>query len=310
MHFFIPGGAGYIGSVLTDELLRLNHRVTVLDNFFYKQNSLLHLMRHPHLKIISGDFRDEKTVAELARHADVVIPLAALVGAPLCNLKPQLAHEVNSLAPIKLFEKLSADQIILMPTTNSAYGSGDAQNFCDENSPLKPISTYAKMKVEVETALLQKNNSVSFRLATVFGVSPRMRLDLLVNDFTYRAVRDRHLSVFEGHFKRNYIHILDVVGAFIHTLENFQSMKNNIFNVGLSSANISKLELCRLIQTHIPQLVFTEDMSGKDPDQRNYIVSNAKLEKTGFLPRYNLSHGIEEIIKAYPLLSADQMRNI
>lgn len=309
-HFFIPGGAGYIGSILTEELLRLNHRVTVLDNFFYNQSSLLHLARNPLLTLVTGDFRSEKTVTDLANRADVIIPLAALVGAPLCNQNPQLAQEVNVQAPLKLFNNLSASQIVLMPTTNSAYGSGNTQHFCDESSPLNPISSYAKMKVEVESALLQKDNTVSFRLATVFGISPRMRLDLLVNDFTYRALRDRHLSVFEGHFKRNYIHILDVVGAFLHTLKNFNSMKNNIYNVGLSSANISKLELCRLIQIRVPDLIYSEDTSGKDPDQRNYIVSNDKIEKTGFLPRYSLDDGIQEIIKSYPLLRGDQMRNI
>ena len=174
--------------------------------------------------------------------------------------------------------KLSKDQKIIMPTTNSAYGTGDKNNFCDEESELKPISKYAIDKVEIEKILMQRENSISYRLATVFGMSPRMRIDLLVNDFTYRAFHDSALIIFEGHFKRNYIHIRDVVRAFIHAIDNFDKMKSNIFNVGLSDANLSKIELCKEIKNHFPNFTFVEEKLGKDPDQRNYIVSNQKLK--------------------------------
>ena len=200
--------------------------------------------------------------------------------------------------------------MLLMPTTNSAYGSGDQNNYCNEDSPLNPISSYAKMKVELEKLLLQKENSISFRLATVFGVSPRMRLDLLVNDFTFRAIKTSKLSVFEGHYKRNYIHILDVVGVFIHAINNFNQLKGQIYNVGLSTANISKIELCEKIKLQIPHLIITENQQGQDPDQRNYIVSNAKIEATGFKTNFTLEEGISEIISAFPMLNEVLMRNI
>ena len=232
------------------------------------------------------------------------------MGAPLCDREPLLATQVNLEAPIEMFKLVSNQQILVMPTTNSAYGSGDANNLCNESSPLNPISSYAKMKVALEQVLMEKENAISLRLATVFGVSPRMRLDLLVNDFTYRALRGDKMAVFEGHFKRNYIHVLDVVGAFQHVVANFQSMRGQVFNVGLSSANLSKIELCEKIKELIPGFVFHEDFSGKDPDQRNYIVSNEKIEATGFFPRYSISDGVSELIRAYPLLDNVKMRNI
>ena len=309
LNILIPGGAGYIGSVLTENLLQQGHRVTVFDNFYFRQSSLLHVLRNKSFNLIEGDIRDIGTLAPLLSAADVIIPLASLVGAPICDREPKLAREVNLAAPIEIFKRISDQQMLLMPTTNSAYGSGDSNNFCDENSPLNPISSYAKMKVSLEKALMEKQNSISFRLATVFGVSPRMRLDLLVNDFTFRALQNESISLFEGHFKRNYIHILDVVGAFNHGIANFQKMKGQIYNVGLSSANISKLELCQKIKTLIPNFEYSEDFTGKDPDQRNYIVSNQKIEATGYLPGYTLENGISEIIKAYPLLKT-KMKNV
>lgn len=310
LRFFIPGGAGYIGSVLTESLLQNGHYVHVVDNFFYSQSSLLHLTSHADLKITVGDIRDRALMQKSAAAADVIIPLAALVGAPLCNREPILSEEVNLHAPLALFDMISDNQILLMPTTNSAYGSGDSQNYCDENSPLNPISSYARMKVAVENKLMSRENAISFRLATVFGVSPRMRLDLLVNDFTYRAIKHGELSVFEGHFKRNYIHIRDVVRAFLHAVDNFESMKGQIYNVGLSSANISKLDLCQLIANIIPAFKYTENADQKDPDQRNYIVSNRKIENTGYSPRYSLEDGIREIVTAYPMLNETLMKNI
>jgi nucleoside-diphosphate-sugar epimerase len=308
--FFIPGGAGYIGSQLTEQLLSEGHKVSVLDNFYYSQSSLIHLMRHPNLKVIHDDFRNKQVVESEATKADVIIPLAALVGAPLCDREPDLSREVNVDAPLNLFKSISNQQILIMPTTNSAYGSGEANNFCDESTPLRPISTYAKMKVEVEKALMEKENAISFRLATVFGISSRMRLDLLVNDFTYRAMRDKKLSVFEGHFKRNYIHILDVVRVFLHGVHNSNKMSGQIYNVGLSDTNISKLELCSRIKKQIPELKFEELAEGKDPDQRNYMVSNAKLDATGFKTIFSLDQGISEIIQTYPQLHSESMRNI
>jgi nucleoside-diphosphate-sugar epimerase len=310
LKIFIPGGAGYIGSILSEELLNLGYKVTVLDNFYYQQSSLLHLMRNKNFNLVKGDFCDHSLVNALAAKADVIIPLAALVGAPLCDREPALSVKVNVEAPLQLFKNISSQQMLLMPTTNSAYGSGGANNLCDENSALNPISTYAKMKLEVENALLQKENSISFRLATVFGVSPRMRLDLLVNDFTYRAVKNKKLSVFEGHYKRNYIHIKDVAQVFIHGINNFSKMKHQIYNVGLSSANISKLELCALIKKQVTDLEYFEDSSAKDPDQRNYIVSNKKIEATGFSPRYTLDDGIQEVIRSYPLFTEQKMKNV
>ena len=209
-----------------------------------------------------------------------------------------------------MLKDLSKDQQVIMPTTNSAYGTGDENNLCDENSPLKPISQYASDKVEVEKELMSRENSISLRLATVFGMSPRMRLDLLVNDFTYRAVYDGALVLFEGHFKRNYIHVRDVSRAFIHALNNFSSMKNNVFNIGLSDANLSKIELCEEIKKVIKNFYFIEAGNQKDPDQRNYIVSNEKIEKTNFSPSYKLPEGIKELVKGYRMIKNSIYGNI
>jgi nucleoside-diphosphate-sugar epimerase len=197
-----------------------------------------------------------------------------------------------------------------MPTTNSAYGTGDKDNYCDENSPLNPISLYAKDKVEVEKALLQHDNAISFRLATVFGMSPRMRIDLLVNDFTYRALNDRFIVLFESHFKRNYIHVRDVARAFMHGIEHFGEMKGEPFNIGLSEANLSKLELCELIRKYLPDFVVIEAPVGQDPDKRNYIVSNQKIERTGFKPAYSLDFGIQELIKGYSMIKNTKYGNV
>jgi nucleoside-diphosphate-sugar epimerase len=238
----------------------------------------------------------------LLKKADVVIPLAALVGAPLCNQDPVGATTTNRDAILMMLEHLSPSQWVLMPTTNSAYGTGDKDNFCTEESPLRPISRYAIEKVEVEKHLMQHRNAISFRLATVFGMSPRMRIDLLVNDFTYRAVNDRFVVLFESAFKRNYIHVRDVSRAFQHGLANFEKMKGQIYNVGLSDANVSKRELCEIIARHVPGFVFLEAPVGKDPDQRNYIVSNAKIEATGYRPAHSLDAGVAELVKGYTMI--------
>jgi nucleoside-diphosphate-sugar epimerase len=252
--------------------------------------------------VVKGDIRSADTMAPLLKANDVIIPLAALVGAPMCNIDPVGAETINHGAISMMLKMLSPAQRILMPTTNSAYGSGEQDNFCTEESPLNPISRYAIDKVAVEKELMQHANVISFRLATVFGMSPRMRIDLLVNDFTYRAVYDRAVVLFEGHFKRNYIHVRDVSRAFQHGLANFESMKGQIYNVGLSDANVSKAELCQRIALQVPGFTFIEAQTGSDPDQRNYIVSNAKIEATGYKPEFSLDRGIGELVKGFTML--------
>jgi nucleoside-diphosphate-sugar epimerase len=306
----ITGGAGYLGSVMVPYLLEAGHQVTVLDNFMYAQNSLAHVCHYPGFQVVRGDVRMEGVVKPLLAKADIVIPLAALVGAPICAKDPIGAQTINHDSVMMLFKNLSKDQRVLMPTTNSAYGSGDEHNFCTEESPLNPISKYAIDKVEIEKALMQHSNAISFRLATVFGMAPRMRIDLLVNDFTYRAVYDRFVVLFESSFKRNYIHIRDVSRVFLHGIDYFDEMKGQIYNVGLSDANVSKRELCERIQKYLPEFVFMEAPVGKDPDQRNYIVSNAKLEATGFNQAYSLDYGIQELIKGYTMIKNTIYGNI
>lgn len=310
VHVLITGGAGYIGSILVPLLLKENYTVTVLDNFFYKQSSLNHVSYHPNFQIIRGDTRIKETMEPLIKKADIIIPLAALVGAPACKQDPITARSVNRDAILMMLNLINKNQWLLMPTTNSAYGSGDNNNFCTEESPLNPISQYAIEKVEVEKALMQHSNAISFRLATVFGMSPRMRMDLLVNDFVYRAVNDRAIVLFEGHFKRNYIHVRDVANVFLHGIQNFDQMKGEIFNVGLSLANLSKKELCERIKIQIPDFTFVEAPIGKDTDQRNYIVSNEKIEATGFKPEFQLDDGIRELIKGYVMLKNSIYSNV
>ena len=306
----MTGGAGYIGSILTENLLELGFNVTVLDNFMYKQASLNHLCHNPRFNVVNGDIRNLAHVQPLLKDADVIIPLAALVGAPLCNKDVVGADTTNKEAVFMMLDKISKEQRIIMPTTNSAYGSGDENNFCTEESPLNPISKYAIDKVAVEEVLMQRENSISYRLATVFGMSPRMRTDLLVNDLTYRAVNDGYVIIFEGHFKRNYVHVRDVCDAFIHAIYNFDAMKSQIYNVGLSSANVSKLELCEIIKKHIPGFTIVEGEIKKDPDQRNYIVSNAKLEATGFEMMHDLDSGVEELLKGYRMIKNNIYGNV
>ena len=309
-NILVTGGAGYIGSILTENLLELGFNVTVLDNFMYKQASLNHLCHNPRFNVVNGDIRNLAHVQPLLKDADIIIPLAALVGAPLCNKDVVGADTTNKEAVFMMLDKISKEQRIIMPTTNSAYGSGDENNFCTEESPLNPISKYAIDKVAVEELLLQRENSISYRLATVFGMSPRMRTDLLVNDLTYRAVNDGYVIIFEGHFKRNYVHVRDVCDAFIHAIYNFDAMKSQIYNVGLSSANVSKLELCEIIKKHIPGFTIVEGEIKKDPDQRNYIVSNAKLEATGFEMMHDLDSGVEELLKGYRMIKNNIYGNV
>jgi len=299
-NILVTGGAGYLGSILIPELLQSGNRVTVLDNFTYKQNSLAHVCNDSNFQVVKGDVRLKKTLLPLLNDVEIIIPLAALVGAPLCDRDPINARTINRDSMLALFEWAQDKQYILMPTTNSAYGTGDENNFCSENSELHPISQYAQEKVEVEKALMSRSNSISFRLATVFGMSPRMRIDLLVNDFVYRAVHDRFIILFEGHFRRNYIHIRDVTRAFLHAIKNLDKMKGEIYNVGLSEANLTKLELCERIQKQIPNFVVQED----------YTVSNEKIEKTGFKPAHSLENGIQELIKGYTMLQNSRYTNV
>ena len=310
LSILVTGGAGYLGSIMVPDLLDLGHKVTVLDTFLYKQNSLAHVCRNANFQVVNGDARIEDTVAPLLAKADVVIPLAALVGAPICDKNPIDAKSLNLDAQMMLFDHLSRDQRVLMPITNSGYGVGEAGKHCTEETPLRPVSLYGRHKVEVEARALERENTISFRLATVFGMAPRMRIDLLVNDFVYRAVYDRTVVLFESHFKRNFIHVRDVSRVFAHGLANFDAMKGEPYNVGLSDANLSKRELCECIQGHIPEFVFMEAAIGEDPDKRDYIVSNDKVEATGFTPAHSLDDGIAELIKGYTMIRDSLYTNV
>jgi len=309
-NILVTGGAGYIGSVLVGELLRNGYGVTVLDNFMYRQNSLLDCAANENFDVLKGDARDESILKDVLKKADYIIPLAALVGAPLCNRDKIGAVSINRDAIASIVKLASKEQKVIIPTTNSGYGIGQKGICCTEESPLNPITLYGKVKMEAEKIILDRGNSISLRLATVFGISPRMRIDLLVNDFTYRAVRDRFVVVFEGHFKRNYIHVRDVAAAFIHSMDNFSKMKNEAYNVGLSEANISKLELCAKIKEQVEDFVYLESPIGEDPDKRDYIVSNEKIEKTGFKPKHSLEMGIRELIKGYKILCNNIYGNV
>lgn len=309
-HVLITGGAGYIGSVLSREMLERGYRVTVLDNFAYRQNSLLDCCAFDRFQVVRGDCRDERLLTEVLRDADVLIPLAALVGAPLCERDRIGAYTVNVEAVQMLCKLSSPQQRMLFPVTNSGYGIGQPGVPCTEDSPLRPISLYGETKVKAERAVLDRGNAITLRLATVFGASPRMRLDLLVNDFVWRAVHDRAVVVFEGHCTRNYIHIRDVVRAFLHAMDRFETMKDQAYNVGLDDANLSKLELCREIQRVLPQFVFFEAPIGEDPDKRDYLVSNQRLLATGFRPEWSLERGLRELIKCYQVLRGTAYGNV
>ena len=305
-NILITGGAGYIGSVLVPELLQDGHNVTVLDNFIFGQSSLNHVCYHPNFRVYRGDVRIEADMLPLMKDADIIIPLAAYVGAPFCDRDPIGATTTNKDAIFMMMKYLDKDQVVIMPTTNSAYGTGDN---CTEESPLNPISRYAIDKVEVEKVLMNHSNATSLRLATVFGMSPRMRIDLLVNDMTYRAVYDGFVVLFESHFKRNYIHVRDVVQAFKMAIAQ-ETMRGQIYNVGLSSANVSKRELCDIIKTYVPRFEIVEAEIGKDKDQRNYVVSNEKIELEGFEPNYNLSNGIQELLKGFIMIKNTKYGNV
>jgi len=306
----VTGGAGYIGSILVPALLAQGNHVTVLDNFLYRQNSLMECCANVNFEVIRADCRDERVVKETLKDKDCLIPLAALVGAPLCE-QDRLGSQSINFEAIQLLCKLaSPSQMILFPVTNSGYGVGEAGKFCTEESPLRPLTLYGETKVQAEKAVLDRELSLTFRLATVFGSSPRMRMDLLVNDFVYRAIHDRAVTIFEGHFKRNYIHVRDVARAFIYGIEHFDSMKSRPYNLGLDDANLSKIELCQRIQKFLPNFVYLEAPVGEDPDKRDYIVSNVRIHEAGFRTQWSLDDGILELKKCYTGLRKNHYANV
>lgn len=298
----VTGGAGYIGSVLVPAMLARGHAVTVIDNFMYRQTGLLDCCADPGFTVIRGDVRDEGLMErEIARH-DIVIPLAAIVGAPACDRQPDAAVTVNREAIRHIARNLTTRHKVVFPVTNSGYGIGDKDSHCTEESPLRPVSLYGRTKVEAERILRDTGQAVTFRLATVFGMAPRMRRDLLVNDFVYRAVTDRFIVLFESHFKRNYIHVRDVANTFLFALDNWERMRGETYNAGLSAANLSKAALCERIRAAVPDFQVLESDIGQDPDRRDYIVSNDKLESLGWRPEYGLDDGIKELVKGYTMI--------
>lgn len=306
----VTGGAGYLGSILVEHLLDAGYAVTVLDNLMYDQHSLLHLCARDGFEFVAGDARHEAVLRPLVAGADAIIPLAAIVGAGPCDRHPELAESVNYGAIQLLLRMRSPSQLIVFPNTNSGYGTRTGASHCTEETPMEPISLYGRTKVDAEQAVLDGPNSISLRLATVFGVSPRMRLDLLVNHFVYAAVTDGYLVIFEHAFKRNYVHIRDVADCFAHAIRSAPTMIGKCFNVGLDEANLSKLELAELIQMHVPQLHITCAAIGADPDKRNYIVSNARLRAAGFAARRTLDDGIRELMTGYRLLGRHPLKNM
>jgi nucleoside-diphosphate-sugar epimerase len=309
VRILVTGGAGYVGSVLVPMLLTDGHDVTVVDNFMYQQTSLLDCCWSTRLTVVRGDVRDRGLLEDLVPRADAILPLACLTGAPICARDPETARAVN-LEQIRTLAALAGrGQRIVFPCTNSGYGIGETDIFCDEETSLRPISVYGRLKVEAEALLLDRGDCVTFRFATLFGASPRMRLDLLVNDFTYRAVMDRFIVLFEPHFKRNYLHVRDAARAFRHALTNYDAMKGRAYNVGLSDANLSKWELCEVIRKHVSNFYFVGAEIGEDPDKRNYVVSNRRIEATGFQPATGLDDGIAELVKSYQILRRDQYSN-
>lgn len=306
----VTGGAGYIGSILVPELLAQGYRVTVLDSLIHGQFSLLDCCAKSEFDFIKGDICNQKLISALIPEFDIIIPLAAIVGAPACKINPAVTQLVNYDAHMNIVKRVSAAQKVIFPTTNSGYGIGEKDAYCTEASPLNPISEYGKTKVAVEKAFLDKGNAITFRLATVFGMSPRMRMDLLVNDFVYRAFKDRFIILFEEHFRRNYIHIRDVAGAFVFGINNYDQMKGEPYNVGLSTANLTKKQLCEKIKEYVPEFHIQSSPIGEDPDKRDYIVSNEKIEALGWKPNYTLDMGIIELLKGYRILNPNRFANV
>lgn len=310
LKILVTGGAGYLGSIMCEHLLSEGWHVTVVDNLLFGQHSLFHLCGNPNFEFVRGDARDETLMKGLVADADVIIPLAALVGAPACDRDPWTAKALNLDAVLMLLKHRSPQQYLVMPVTNSGYGAQSGEVYCTEDTPLEPISLYGRTKIQAEAAALATPNAISFRLATVFGMSPRMRLDLLVNHFVYTAVTDRYIVIFEKHFKRNYIHVRDVADCFVHGIKNAEKMAGRAYNAGLEEANLSKEELALKIQEHVPDFVIQFSEIGKDPDKRNYIVSNQRLREAGFEAKRSLDYGIQELLKGYRMLARSPFKNV
>jgi nucleoside-diphosphate-sugar epimerase len=306
----VTGGAGYLGSTLVPLLLRKGYEVTVLDNLMHGQHVLLDCCASKGFDFIKGDICDQSLVNALIARHDIVIPLAAIVGAPACKLNPTLTEMVNRDAHLNIVRQTGRSQRVIFPTTNSGYGIGEKDAFCTEQSPLRPLSSYGITKVEIEKAFLDKGNATTFRLATVFGMSPRMRMDLLVNDFTYRAFKDKSVILFEDHFRRNYIHVRDVASAFLFGMDNYDRMQGQAYNVGLSAANLTKRQLAEKIKQYVPDFYIHSAPIGQDPDKRDYLVSNDKIEALGWKPQHSLDDGIQELLKGYKILKPNRFANV
>lgn len=305
----VTGGAGYLGSVLCEHLLDSDYHVTVVDNLLYQQNTLFHLCANPDFVFTFGDVRDEPLMQRLIAQSDILIPLAALVGAPACDRDPLFARSVN-LEAIRLLRRLrSPRQLVVYPTTNSGYGTKSGDVFCTEDTVLEPISLYGQTKTQAEQELLESPNAITLRLATVFGASPRLRLDLLVNHFVYAAATDGYIVIFEKDFKRNYIHIRDVADCFLHCIGNFKQMTGRPYNVGLDAANLSKEELALKIKEYVPNFYVHFSEVGSDPDKRNYIVSNQRVREAGFEAKRSLDEGIRELLNCYRMMGRSQFKN-
>jgi len=295
----VTGGAGYIGSKLTTKLVELNYEVTVLDNLKFSSKSINHLFNRKNFNFIKGDVRNKRLIKKLIKINEFIVPLAGLVGAPLCDRNKKEAIDVNFASIKYLSENVNKKSKIIYLTTNSGYGVGEKNKYCDEKSKLNPISLYGRTKVDAEKIIMKNKNVIAFRLATVFGHSYRMRTDLLVNNFVFTALFDRKLTLFEPHFRRNYIHINDVVDGIIYSIKNFNRLKSNVYNLGLSSANLTKLMLAKKIKKKLKFLKINFIKNRKDPDQRDYFVSNRKIEKKGFKAKVKIEDGIDELIKVF-----------
>lgn len=310
LRILITGGAGYLGSILCEHLLYAGCSVTVIDKLIYGQAGLFHLCHHPGFHFVPGDVRDEEVMGRLVKNADVLLPLAAIVGAPACDRDPLLAQSVN-LDAVRMLKRLrTPNQLIIFPTTNSGYGTKSNETFCTEDTPLEPISLYGQTKVKAEAELLEAANTITLRLATLFGMSPRMRLDLLVNHFTYAAATDGYLVIFQKDFKRNYVHIRDVADCFVHCIKHASEMMGKPYNVGLDSANLSKAELAMKVKEYVPHFYVHFSEVGSDPDKRNYVVSSERLRKAGFEARRSLDQGIQELLKGYRMLGRPSFKNV
>ncbi len=295
----ITGGAGYIGSMLSTKLINLGNKVTVLDILEYDTRSLNHLYLNKNFTFYKKDVRDKGFLKKIVKKFDFVIPLAGLVGAPLCEKRKKDAKEINLEAVKSLISFLSKKQKIIFTNSNSGYGIGSKTKFCDENSPLNPISLYGRTKVDAEKEVMKFGNSVSFRLATVFGYSYRMRTDLLLNNLVLLSMRDKKLDIFESNFRRNFIHVNDVCDGIVFAIYNFNKLKSNIYNLGMSKANITKNEMVNKIKKYIKNLKIRKIHNKKDPDKRDYFVSNNKIEKKGFKAKIDIDEGILELINVY-----------